>query len=337
MKILSAVLCPAVAAAVVLTLPTAARAQLDASQIRGTVVDAQGQPLAGVTVEMEFKGESRTKIVKTQQTDKKGAFVRVGVKYGNWALKFSKEGYKTVGIDTYLSMGGLSEIPPVTLEVAAPDAAAQAAAANAGVAAAAARAADASASDAKRLGEAYTSAIARLQAGQNAEAETQFKAIVAELPNLAEAHYNLGYLAMQRNAPAEAEAEFRKTIELQAGSGEARIALARLLVAQGKGDEALALLKEKAEDHAQDGRYQYALGATAFDLGKNAEAEPAFLKAAELDPANAESLFFLGSIALGSNDVPGAVKHLQKFVATAPPSSPNLETAKALLATLKKK
>lgn len=337
MKILSAVLPKALVASVVLSVPAAALAQLDASQVRGTVVDTQGQPLAGVAVEMEFKGESRAKIVRTVQTDKKGSFVRVGMKAGDWTLTFRKDGFKTVGLNTYLSMGGLSEIPPVTLEVAAPDPAAQQAAANAAAAADAAKAASASAADAKRLGEAYANALSTMQAGLNAEAEAQFKAVVAELPNLAEAHYNLGYLAMQRNAPDEAAAAFRKTIELQPGSGEARIALARLLVSQGKGDEALALLKEKAADHAEDGRYQYALGATAFDLGRNAEAEPAFLKAAELDPSNAESLFFLGSIALGSNDVPGAVKHLQKFIGVAPATSPNLETAKALLATLKKK
>ena len=337
MKIFSAVLPSALVAAAVLSVPAPALAQLDAAQVRGTVLDAQGQPLAGVTVEMEFKGESRAKIVKTLQTDKKGVFVRVGLKPGDWVLTYRKDGYKTVGIATHLSMGGLGEIQPVTMEVAAPDPAAQQAAASAAAAADAAKAASASAADAQRLGAAYANALSTMQAGLNAEAEAQFKAVVAELPNLAEAHYNLGYLAMQRNAPDEAAAAFRKTIELQPGSGEARIALARLLVAQGKGDEALALLKEKAAEHQQDGRYQYALGATAFDLGKNAEAEPAFLKAAELDPTNAESLFFLGSIALGSNDVPGALKHLQKFVSVAPPTSPNLATAKALLATLKKK
>lgn len=325
------------AAGALLSAPAAALAQLDAAQVRGTVVDAEGKPLPDVAIEMLYKGESRQKIVKTAKTDGKGGFVRVGMKGGDWTLTFRKEGFKPVGLDTYLSIGGLSEIPAVTMVAAAADPAAQQAAANAAAAADAAKAASASASDAKRLGAAYALALATMQSGRGAEAEAQFKAVVAELPNLAEAHYNLGYLAMQRNAPEEAATEFRKTIELQPASGEARIALARLLVAQGKGDEALALLKEKAADHAEDGRYQYALGATAFDLGKNAEAEPAFLKAAELDPTNAESLFFLGSIALGSNDVPGALKQLQKFVAVAPPTSPNLETAKALLATLKKK
>lgn len=327
----------ALAAGAVLALPAAALAQLDAAQIRGSVVDENGQPLPGVEVEMTFKGETRTKIVKTATTDKKGGFVRVGMKGGNWSLVFRKQGFKPAGIDTYLSIGGLSEIPPVTLQVAAPDPAALAAAAAAAAAKDAAAQAAATADKAKELGEAYAQALTMLQAGQNAEAEAAFKTLVAELPNLAEAHYNLGYLALQRNAPAEAEASFRRTIELQPASAEARIALARLLVTQGKGEEALALLKEKAAENTENGRYQYALGATAFDLGKNAEAEPAFQKAASLDPSNAESLFFLGSIALGSSDVPGAVKHLQKFVAVAPATSPNLETAKALLATLKKK
>ena len=95
------------------------------------MIDAQGQPLAGVAIEMEFKGESRAKIVKTLQTDKKGGFVRVGLKPGDWMLTFRKDGFKTVGLNTYLSMGGLGEIQPVTLEVAAPDPAAQQAAASA--------------------------------------------------------------------------------------------------------------------------------------------------------------------------------------------------------------
>src|SRR5688572_22034602 len=168
------------AAAVVLTLPAAAFAQLDAAQIRGSVVDAEGQPLAGVEVEMTYKGESRTKIVKTATTDKKGGFVRVGMKGGNWSLVFRKDGFKPTGIDTYLSIGGLSEIPPVTLAVAAPDPAAQAAAAAAAAAKDAAAQAAATAGKAKELGEAYGQALAMLQAGQNAEAEAAFKTLVAE-------------------------------------------------------------------------------------------------------------------------------------------------------------
>jgi Flp pilus assembly protein TadD len=313
-------------AAAILVLPGLAHAQLDAAQIRGSVLDDKGAPLPGVSVELEYKGETRVPIVKTAKTDKKGGFVRVGLKGGDWTLTFKKDGYKTTGVDTYLSIGGLSEIPPVTLTPAAP--------------AAATAAADPVMSTqerAKLLGEAYAKALASLQAGQLADAEAQFKALTEAVPNLAEAHYNLGYLYGQRGATADAEAQFRRTLELQPENAEAVVALATLVGKGGHGEDALKMLVEAAPRFETNGRFQFALGAAAFNLGRNREAEPAFEKAAALDPANPESLFFLGSIAVARNDVPTAVDRLEKFVTAAPPSSPNLETAKALLASLAKK
>jgi Flp pilus assembly protein TadD len=164
-----------------------------------------------------------------------------------------------------------------------------------------------------------------------------FKAISAELPDLAEAHYNLGYLYEQRGAMAEAEAEFRRAFELQPQNAPALVALATLTDRRGASEEALRLLEENAPRFGDNARVHFALGAAAFNLGRNAVAEPAFEKAIALDAANPEPLYFLGSIALGRNDVPGAIERLEKFVASAAPTSPNLETAKALLATLRKK
>ena len=307
-------------------VPAFAFAQLDAAQIRGSVVDEKGQPIQGVAVELKYKGESRAPIIKNATTDKKGGFVRVGLKGGDWTLTFRKDGYKPAGIDTYLSIGGLSEIPPVTMVAAQP-----------APAAAAAPAAISGADDkAGQLGDLYLKAVAAVEAGQTAEAETIFKAILLELPDLAEAHYNLGYLYEKRGATAEAEAEFRRAFELQPQNAVALIALAAIVERRAGNEEALALLEANAPRFADNARVQFALGATAFNLGRNVVAEPAFEKAAALDPANAEALFYLGSIALGRNDVPAAIERLDKFVATAPPTSPNLETAKALLATLRK-
>ena len=319
------------AAAIIIVLPALAYAQLDAAQVRGSVVDEKGQPIQGVSVEIKFKGETRAPIVKTTTTDKKGGFIRLGLRGGDWTLTFKKDGYKTVGIDTYLSIGGLSEIPPVTLPPAeaapppppslSPEAAAAAA----------------SADQAKALSDKYAKALAAMMAGQSTEAEALFKELATEVPNLTEARYNLGYLYEQRGALEEAEKEFRAALEAQPENVNALVALATMLDKRGHGEEALALLSSNAARFQDNVRVQFALGATAFNLGKNAVAEPAFEKAAALDPANAETLFYLGSIAVGRNDVPTAMARLEKFVATAPPGSPNVETAKALLATLKKK
>src|SRR6185503_6617913 len=91
-------------------------AQLNtASAIRGQVKDPQGQPIAGVNVELEFKGESRVKILKKTTTDKKGGYIYSGLLPGAWTFHFTKAGYKTTQLNTSISLGGISDIEAVTM------------------------------------------------------------------------------------------------------------------------------------------------------------------------------------------------------------------------------
>ena len=109
------------------------------------------------------------------------------------------------------------------------------------------------------------------------------------------------------------------------------------LADQKRTEEALKLLQDEAARFAQDAKFQFALGAAAFNLGQSAPAEAAFVKVTELEPANTEVLFYLGSLAVSRNDLPAAVERLEKYVASAPADAPNLAPAKSLLATLKKR
>jgi Flp pilus assembly protein TadD len=176
-----------------------------------------------------------------------------------------------------------------------------------------------------------------MRAGQEAEAETLFRQLILELPDLAAAHQNLALILAKRGDTAGAEAEYRRVMELQPKSPDAYLAVGVLLGQAGKREDALKLLQDAAPNFAQDARFQFALGATAFDLGRIPEAEAAFARVAELDPANAEPHFYLASAALNKGDTAGAVARLEKYIAIAPPGSVNLAPAKALLATLAKK
>jgi tetratricopeptide (TPR) repeat protein len=318
------------------TLAPLAYAQLDVATVRGSVVDQDGQPIVGAKVELEFKGETRSRIVKSAATDKKGAFIRVGLKVGDWSLHVSKDGFQPHTIQTYLSGGSVSELPPITLARGASPAAAEKPAASPGSSGAAVAEA-AQAARAQQLGDDFRKAVEAMQAGRGAEAEAAFQAILAAVPDLPEAHLNLGRLYAQRNADAEAEKELRKVIELQPQSADAYITLATVLGRVNRGEEALKLLQDQSARFAQDGRYQFALGAVAFNLGRNAESERAFTKAVELDAASVEPHFFLGSLAIARNDVPAAVEHLKKYVGAAPPGAPNLDAARTLLATFEKR
>jgi len=309
-------------------------AQLNnAAAVRGQVKDDQGQPLVGVTVELEFKGESRVKIVKKTTTDKKGGYIYSGLLPGAWTFHFTKAGYKTAQLNTNISLGGISDIEAVTMSPAGADALGGGGTPIAGPSAGPGVSADKS----KELAAKYTAAIAAMKAGSPAEAETLLKELIAVVPAFAPAHQALGSVYAGRGDTAGAEAEYRKLVELDPDTAVSHLVLANFLTTVGRNEEAFKALQDAAPRFPQDALLQFALGATAFNLGKSDEAQAAFLKAIELDPTSAEPNFYLGSLAISANDVTKAVGYLEKYVSLAHANAPNLAAAKALLETFKKK
>jgi predicted Zn-dependent protease len=305
-------------------LPSIARGQ--SASVRGSVVDEQGAPLPGVQVEMEFLGESRQKIVKKQATDKKGGFVRVGIQPGRWRLTFTKEGFNPAGLETDFSLGGVSEIVPVTLK-RAPTAAASSPAG--------AQAAGALAAGVKELEAIYAQAVDALNAGRLDEAEALLKQILEKAPDAGPAHYTLGLVGLKKNDLALAESAFRKDVELRPGEPKAYVALATLLGASQRAPEALSLLQGAAGSFSDNATFLFALGVAAINAGREDEALPALAKAAELDPANAEAQYYLGTLAMGRNDVPTAITHLKRYLEVTP-QGPNAAMAGKLLEALTK-
>jgi tetratricopeptide (TPR) repeat protein len=330
-----------VSSAVLLLVVSIARdgaAQLNnAAAVRGQVKDEQGQPLAGVNVELEFKGESRVKIVKKTTTDKKGGYIYSGLLPGAWTFHFTKAGYKQAQLNTNISLGGISDIEAVTLAVSGGDASVAGAIGAAAPIAGPSAGPGVSADKSKELAAKYTAAIAAMKAGSPAEAETLLKELIAVVPGFAPAHQALGSVYAGRGDTAGAEAEYRKLVELDPGTAVSHLVLSNFLTTVGRNEEAFKALQDAAPKFPQDALLQFALGATAFNLGKSDEAQAAFLKAVELDPSSAEPNFYLGSLAVSANDVPKAVAYFEKYVSIASASAANLGAAKALLETLKKK
>lgn len=324
----------------------AAHAQLNtASAIRGLVMDAQGQPIAGVNVELEFKGESRVKIVKKTVTNKKGGYIYSGLLPGPWSFQFTKLGYKTTTAQTDLPLGGIAELPTVTMEagedkgnsVAGAISAAAAANPTAGPQAGPGASPGAGTDKAKELADKYTKAMAAIKAGQSAEGETLMKEILTAVPAFAPAHQALATAAVARGDLAEAEASYRKVVEFDAQSAASHLTLANFLAKQNRYDDAYKVLQDAGPQFGQDGVVQFALGAAAFNLGRTEDAQAAFLKAVELNAAHAEPYFYLGSMAVSRNELPKAIEYLEKYVSLASPTAPNLAAAKGILQTLKKK
>jgi len=337
---------------VLLATPKTAHAQM--SQVRGFVSDEEGNRLADVEVELQFTGEG-TKGVYHVKTNKKGGFVRVGLPPGPYKLFFTKEGYQKYGIDTYLSIGGLSDMcsnnpgpnqpcediklkkAVVALSIGDSGTAPKGGGAPSGAPNAATDAATATAEEAAQLGAAYARAVEAIKTSQWADAETALKEVLAKIPDQPVVHFNLGHVYRQKKDYPAAEAEFRKVTELEPTKPEAFVAMAALYEIQGKGKEAVAFLQGSAGAFETNAKYQTALGATAMNQGLEKEAEAAFQKAAALDPSIVEIQYFLATLALNRNEVPNAIAHLEKYIAEAPAGTENVEVAKQLLAALKAK
>jgi len=129
----------------------------------------------------------------------------------------------------------------------------------------------------------------------------------------------------------------RKAVELDPGFVEGYVGLATLLAESGKQDQAIEAIRQGVAASPQNSRLQFALGVLAEGKGDSATAKEAFLKVEQLDPQNAETQYHLATVALNMNDKAEAIVRLEKFVATAPAGTPNVDVAKSLLAALQKK
>ena len=108
----------------VLTLGLSAPALVEAqvgSTIRAQIVDPEGNGIPDVEIEFQYKGETRVPITKTAKTDKKGYFVRVGLKSGPWTLILTKEGYKPRSTNTHVSGDARSDWEPIVMAPAPPE------------------------------------------------------------------------------------------------------------------------------------------------------------------------------------------------------------------------
>jgi cytochrome c-type biogenesis protein CcmH/NrfG len=287
--------------------------------VRGKVVDEKGQSVPEAIVTLDFQGGVTRKF--DTKTNKKGEFTQVGLTPGVYRITATKEGYQGMFIDTRVSLGEPVQIPDLKIVTKA---AAQAAAGGEQEKANAA------------LRELFAKANQLSQEGKTDEAIAAYTEVLAKNPQVAEAHYNIGYLRGQKKDWPAAEAAYLKALEVRPGYGEAISALARVYQDSGQPDKATALLAKAAAENPKDAKVQFNLGVFYLNAGRSEEASAAFQKALEADPTNAEVYYYLGTLAVGQAKTPDAIAHLEKYLSMNPTNAQNVATAKGLLQALKK-
>lgn len=286
------------------------RAQV--SRLQGRVVDEQGEPLSGVQVAVKSLRDGQSYELTT---DEDGSYGRLGLGGGEYVFTFTKEGYRSFTLRQHVELG-MTTIDPITLKVAP-----------SGIE-------GVSALEFKEFQKEFARGTELMQAGQLDEAETVFKDIARRAPTIVPAHVNLSYIYRQKEDWAAAESELLQVLEADPQL-EAYVALTDVYRQSGQDDKLRQLLFEAAPSFEEDVEFQLEAGYHYFNMQDLEQAAVAFEKAQSLDPARAQTYYYLGALALGQADNPAAIAHLEKYLSLAAPDDANVAPARQMLDALK--
>ena len=279
--------------------------------VRGKILDEQGKPLEDVVVKLEYQGG--VTMAFDLKTNRRGEFMQIGLRPGNWKFTFEKEGYGPQFAPFRIGIGDATVLPEVKLVSAAAQAAA-------------------GGDDIKKT---FGDAVAKLQSGDFDGAIEAFDDLILKNPSLAEAHYNKAFALYQKKEYATAEATLKRALEVRPEYNDARVLLSNIYTDQGLKDKAVEVMSSGAA--AGDPKQLFNLALALLNNGKNAEAAEAFLKAEAADPSNSEVQYYLGTAALQGGKTDECVSRLEKYLSMGPKNDQNKATAEGLIAALKKK
>src|ERR1700722_3757732 len=127
-------------------------------------------------------------------------------------------------------------------------------------------------------------AVAAHRSNNLPEAERLYRAALAEQPERADAHYNLGLIYGQQSRPADALRELQQATTLKPDFGEAWFMLCEFADQLGRQDLNLQAAKEATRLLPQNARAWLRYGLALGRLGRDGGAILAYGRALQLDP-----------------------------------------------------
>jgi tetratricopeptide (TPR) repeat protein len=141
-----------------------------------------------------------------------------------------------------------------------------------------------------QLGKVY------LEAGDRAQAETQFREAIRVNPRWAEAYEQLGLMEMEAGPTEKAESYLRKAVEMMPEQAGAHRALAMLYLARGDLEQARRSILRAIEIAPGLEDSHNILGSIEREEGRTDAAVEAFEKELDIDPSNWRAYANLGSL-----------------------------------------
>jgi Flp pilus assembly protein TadD len=331
MKVMSRLL-PFILLAMILIVPVYGQT----GAVTGKVLDADGKPMAGVTVTIDRKEISQHFEVKTS---KDGGYIYNGIPAGTYKIAVMKDGQLVTGADNiHVGIGGQTPVDFDLRKVAA-------------AAPAAGGADDAKAkNDAARKNQAETKAAfdagLAAMATKNPDGTPHTPDFPTAIQKLQEASTldptqhvifaQLGGALDGAKKYADSADAYKKAIELKPDEARYYNNLGIELGKAGKVDDAAAALQKSAElDPTSAGQAYFNLGAVLVNGGHTKEAAAAFQKAIDVKPDMNEAYYQLGISLMGdTTKVSDSMVALQKYV-DLQKTGANVDVAKQLIDALK--
>lgn len=319
------------------------------SLLQGVVLDEQNKPVEGAVIKFELKD---SKIKRDVKTDKKGAYLIVGLATGRYTMTATKgDLIDTANAD--IKQG------KATVNFTLRSATATAARKGPRNSLEAASAGALSAEDKEKekiiaLATTATEALDAWKAGRHEEAIPKLNTVLEGMPNCADCYGYLGVSYFETKQLPEAEAAFKKSLELQP-TVDVYTMLIRFYISQNKMDLAEEYSKkaaalsavlsgnappasaggEAARPSGPSTETLYNQGVTKWNLKQYSEAKPFFEAAVKADSKNGDAYYMLGMANLNLGDVAAARSAFDNYLKVAP-NGPKAGEVKGFLTQLPK-
>ena len=298
----------AVAFATLALWGTSEALQRGTGRVIGTVVDTEGNPIAGAHILATLEGG-----VDIETTsDENGNWSAVGFRAASYDFTASADGYASV--ETQISVKELARNPPVTITLQK----VQTGFASSG-----------------KAGEQITEANELFKQGHYDGARALYRQIIEENPALYQVHLNIGNVYKEEGNLDQALAEYQIVLDQEPSNGQALVSAGDVLAKQGKFDEAIPYFEQAVAVSPTDQAVPYNVAELWFNAGNIEKAIEFYLRATAIKPDWALAYLKTGYAYLNAGKMDEAAAQFQKVLEVAP-EGPEAQQAQAALTSLGK-
>lgn len=301
-----------------LAVPSEAEAQGGRARVRGTVTDASGEPLEGVTITAINESFSPSTLTATTSDKGRWAMIGFGTTSAEWLFRFEFEGHITVELEHRVQAMGRNEDLDVRLEKTTLQVASVAGGTIEGA----------------REEEAYWAGTDAFEAGDHATAVARWEEFLVANP---EANAVLLRIAEAHNAAGNAAGELDALERLVGADPEnitAMFLLARARVGQGEIEQALSLFNEVAERDPENASLYYNIAEIYFEQRAADEAVSFYERALAIDPQMAAAYKQMGFAHINGGNLEAAAQAFRRFLEIEPEDSTDAALVRDVLSAV---